>query len=70
MPRSFVVWNSNEYGNGSWALMEQDSACPFIVVRTHLGTKATQLGGHSPDLLARILMKEIYNDNQPGHIDY
>jgi hypothetical protein len=69
--RRFVVWNSmqNEWGNGSWALLEQDSPCPFIVVRTHLGTKATQLGAHPPDLLARILMKEIYNERTPGHID-
>jgi hypothetical protein len=28
-------------------------------VRTHLGTKSTQLGGSPPDFLASVLMREI-----------
>jgi hypothetical protein len=69
--REWVVWHTmkNEYGQCSCALLEQDSACPFITVRTHKGTKSTQLGGHSPDLLARILMKEINAGACPGGCD-
>jgi hypothetical protein len=35
--RNFTIWHTmrNEFGQCSWALMEQDSACPFITVRTH-----------------------------------
>jgi hypothetical protein len=59
--RRFVVWHNMtcEWGNCSWAVLERDSTCPFIVVKTHLGHKATQLGGHPPDVLARILTREI-----------
>ena len=58
--RKFVVWHNmrNEYGQCSWCLMDVDTY-PILCVRTHLGQKCTQLGGHPPDLLARILMKEI-----------
>ena len=38
-------------------------------VRTHLGSKCTQLGWHPPDLLARILTREIISENAPGHTD-
>jgi hypothetical protein len=65
--REFVVWNSmkNEYGNGSWCVTGDG----IIYVRTHLGTKCTQLGGSQPDALARILMKELYYERAPGHIE-
>jgi hypothetical protein len=65
--REFVVWHSmkNEYGQCSWCLTKDQ----ILTVRTHLGTSAPQLGGHPPDLLARILMREINSGNAPGHID-
>jgi hypothetical protein len=65
--REWVVWHSmkNEFGQCSWCLTKDRT----LYVRTHLGTKATQLGWHPPDLLARILMREIYNERQPGHTD-
>jgi hypothetical protein len=64
--REFVVWRNmkNEFGQCSWCLTDQ-----IITVRTHYGTKSTQLGSHPPDLLARILMRELYAENAPGHID-
>jgi hypothetical protein len=65
--RRFVVWHSmrNEFVNCSWCLTEDQ----ILTVRTHLGTKSTQLGWHPPDLLARILMRELYAENAPGHTD-
>jgi hypothetical protein len=65
--REFVVWLNmkNEFGQCSWCLTRDGT----LTVRTHLGTKCTQLGGHPPDLLARILMREINSGNAPGHID-
>jgi hypothetical protein len=68
--RKFVVWNSmqNEWGNCSWAVLDGDTY-PILCVRTPFGQKATQLGGHSPDLLARILMKEINAGACPGGCD-
>ena len=53
----FVVWHNqkSEWGDCSYAVHEDG----LLVVRTHCGTKCTQLGGHPPDLLARILTREI-----------
>jgi hypothetical protein len=60
MTRKFVVWRhmQNEWGSCSWAVLDADTY-PFVMVKTPFGQKATQLGGHAPDVLARILMKEI-----------
>jgi hypothetical protein len=68
--RRFVVWHSmqNECGNCSWAVLDEDTY-PILMVKTHLGTKSTQLGWHPPDLLARILTREINSENAPGHTD-
>jgi hypothetical protein len=65
--REFVVWSTlkNEYGNGSWFVTKDRT----LYVRTHLGTKCTQLGGHPPDLLARILMREINHENARGQTE-
>jgi hypothetical protein len=56
--RDFIVWHSlkNEHGNCSFAIIEGT-----LYVRTHLGSKCTQLGGMPPHTLATILMKEITN---------
>jgi hypothetical protein len=64
--RKFVIWHSmqNEFGNCSWCLTEDQ----ILTVRTHLGTKSTQLGSMPPDFLARILMREINHENAPGEI--
>jgi hypothetical protein len=64
--RKVVVWHNLtcEYGQCSWCLTEDKA----LTVRTHLGTKSTQLGWHPPDLLARILMREINHENAPGEI--
>ena len=68
--RKFVIWHNmkNEFGQCSWCLSDVDTY-PIITVRTQHGQKSTQLGGHPPDLLARILMREINSGNAPGHID-
>jgi hypothetical protein len=65
--RKFVTWHlmKNEFGQCSWCLTEDQ----IITVRTHYGSKSTQLGWMPPDLLARVLMRELYNENLPGHID-
>jgi hypothetical protein len=42
---------------------------PILTVRTQHGQKSTQLGGLPPDLLARILMREINSENALGHTD-
>jgi hypothetical protein len=65
--REWVVWSSmhNEFGSGSWCVTKDGT----MYVRTHLGTKCTQLGGMPADLLARILMKELYYERAPGHIE-
>jgi hypothetical protein len=46
--RKFVTWSNLkcEYGNGSWALIDG-----IVFVKTCNGSKATQLGGHSPRAL-------------------
>jgi hypothetical protein len=64
--RFFTVWHSlrSEHGNCSWAVIDGT-----LYVRTHLGSKCTQLGWHPPDLLARILTREINSENAPGHTD-
>jgi hypothetical protein len=55
--REFVVWHilRNEHGSGSWCVTRDGT----LYVRTHLGTKCTQLGGSPPDFLASVLMREI-----------
>jgi hypothetical protein len=68
--RKFIVWSTmkNEFGSCSWSISDEDTY-PMLTVVTHLGTKSTQLGWHPPDLLARILMKELYYERAPGHTD-
>jgi hypothetical protein len=50
--REWVVWRTlkNEHGQCSWCVTRDGT----LYVRTHLGSKCTQLGWHPPDLLARI----------------
>jgi hypothetical protein len=57
--REWVVWNNlkSEHGDCSWCVTKDRT----LYVRTHLGSKCTQLGGHPPDVLARILTREINN---------
>jgi hypothetical protein len=64
--RRFVVWHSmkNEYGQCSWSLDDN-----LLTVVTAHGKKATQLCWHPPDLLARILMREIASENAPGQTE-
>jgi len=54
--RKPVVWTSlhNEHGSGSWAIIDGT-----LTVRTKDGHKCTQLGGSTPQSLARILMYEL-----------
>lgn len=54
--RPFVVWTnlSCEYGSCSWAMIDG-----LLTVRTASGSKTTELGGHEPESLARILIREI-----------
>jgi hypothetical protein len=54
--REFVVWHNlkSEHGDCSFCVTNR-----MLYVRTHLGSKCTQLGGHPPDVLARILTREI-----------
>jgi hypothetical protein len=68
--RKFVTWHSmkNEFGQCSWAVSDADTY-PVLTVRTQHGQKSTQLGWMPPDLLARVLMRELYNENLPGHIE-
>jgi hypothetical protein len=63
--RKFITWHTirNEWGTGSWSLDDN-----LLTVVTAHGKKATQLGWHPPDLLARILMREINHENAPGEI--
>jgi hypothetical protein len=65
--REWVVWRTlkNEHGQCSWCVTRDGT----LYVRTHLGSKCTQLGWHPPDLLARILTREINSENAPGHTD-
>ena len=55
---NLIVWHSlrNEWGNGSFAVING-----LLHVKAHNGTKITQLGGSSPEGLARILMRELWN---------
>jgi hypothetical protein len=57
--REFVVWHTmkNEWGQCSWSV----SGGPYriLTVNTPYGSKATQLGGSPPKVLAKMLMKEI-----------
>jgi hypothetical protein len=54
--RQFAVWNSirDENGNYSWCVKDG-----LVFVRTANGHKATQIGGSSPDHIARILAREL-----------
>jgi hypothetical protein len=54
--RKFVTWSNLkcEYGNGSWALIDG-----IVFVKTCNGSKATQLGGSTPEGIARILIYEL-----------
>jgi hypothetical protein len=54
----------NEYGQCSWSLDDN-----LLTVVTAHGKKATQLCWHPPDLLARILMREIASENAPGQTE-
>ncbi len=55
--RRFVSWNTLhcEWGSGSWALLDDET----ITVITASGSRTTQLGNSPPEALARILMREI-----------
>ena len=68
MTREYITWHSLrcEHGNCSWGVTHDG----MLMVRTHLGTKCTQLGGSSPDMLARVLMKEISLDNGGWDCEY
>jgi hypothetical protein len=50
-----------EYGNGSWAVIDG-----LLKVRTAYGSKAAQLGDHSPEGRARIMVRELYEDELAG----
>jgi hypothetical protein len=62
--REFVVWHNlkSEDGDCSWCVTKDRT----LYVRTHLGQKCTQLGGHPPDVLARILTRGINNAAKCG----
>ena len=68
MTREYITWHNmkNEHGQCSWGVTRDG----MLMVRTHLGTKCTQLGGSSPDMLARVLMKEINIDNGGWDCEY
>lgn len=59
--RNFTVWHNmqSEHGQCSWSLSDKDTY-PILTVVTPHGQKSTQLGSHPAELLARILMREIY----------
>ena len=61
MTRKFVTWTAirTEHGNGSWCI---DGG--MVKVTPH-GTKAAQIGGLPPDFLARVLMRELFYEQQP-----
>ena len=50
LARKFITWHNLkcEHGNGSWCLHDN-----IVFVKTCNGSKATQLGGHSPKGIAR-----------------
>jgi hypothetical protein len=52
----FITWTTlhNEFGSGSYAVIDE-----LVMVKTCSGQKATQLGGSTPEGIARILMREI-----------
>jgi len=60
--RKFVTWHNlkNEAGNGSWAIFDG-----MVTVRTPDGTKSAQIGGMPPEYLARVLMRELFYEQQP-----
>jgi hypothetical protein len=62
--REFVVWRNlkNEHGQCSRCVTRDGT----LDVRTHLGSKCTQLGGSPPDILASILMREINSSAKCG----
>jgi hypothetical protein len=55
LARKFITWHNLkcEHGNGSWCLHDN-----IVFVKTCNGSKATQLGGHSPEGIARLLWRE------------
>lgn len=57
--RRFIAWNTlhTEHGHGSWALIDN-----MLTVRTADGTKSAQIGGMPPEVLARMLMREIASE--------
>jgi hypothetical protein len=57
--RDFVTWSTLEtpYGPASWAIVDG-----MLKVRSALGSKTTQLGGLTPQSLARLLMWELSNE--------
>jgi len=61
MMRRFVVWHAtkSEYGSGSWAIIDDS----IVTVRTAHGTKSTQIGGSTPEGLARILIRELAGEH-------
>jgi hypothetical protein len=60
--RKFITWHTtkSEYGTGSWAVIDD-----IVFVRTCDGQKATQLGGHSPEGIARLLIRELEAGDRP-----
>lgn len=60
MKRRFFIWRTltNEFGNASYAV-DND----LVTVVTPYGTKATQLGGSSPQSIARLLMRELHGNS-------
>jgi hypothetical protein len=54
--RNLTVWHNCQgtEGNYSWAVVEN-----MVCVRAANRQKCTQIGGHPPDLLARILAREL-----------
>jgi hypothetical protein len=59
--REFVIWSTLDtpYGPASWAIIDG-----MLKVRSALGSKATQLGGLTPQSLARLLMWELSNEKE------
>jgi hypothetical protein len=54
--RNWTIWHSvrDENGNYSWAIVDN-----MVCTRTPHGQKCTQIGGSSPDHIARILAREL-----------
>jgi hypothetical protein len=63
--RKFTVWRTSksEWGTGSWAIIDG-----MVFVRTCNGHKATQIGGSNPEVLARILIRELEVGDRPEDV--